>query len=127
MRSAKVRAYVHCTEWVTHYTRIDVAGGKAVANTASVADGEAVVKTAVEAFGGVSILINNAGILRDKGYVYWLLPRSLSIQSCAALLVALRTCRTRNGTKSCSCILKVRTRAQKPHGPSSRSKSSVGL
>ena len=38
-------------------------------NTASVADGIAVIKTAVDAFGGVSILINNAGILRDKGYV----------------------------------------------------------
>lgn len=70
MRSAKVRAYAHCTKQGTQCTHIDVAGGRAVANTASVADGEAVIKTAVEAFGGVSILINNAGILRDKGYVY---------------------------------------------------------
>ena len=46
-----------------------IAGGKAVTNTASVTDGEAVIKTAVEAFGGVTILINNAGILRDKGCV----------------------------------------------------------
>lgn len=36
-------------------------------NTSSVADGAAIIKTAVDAFGGVSILINNAGILRDKG------------------------------------------------------------
>lgn len=40
------------------------AGGKAVANTSSVADGAAVIQTALTAFGGVHILINNAGILR---------------------------------------------------------------
>jgi multifunctional beta-oxidation protein len=34
-----------------------------------VTDGAAVVQTALDAFGGVTILINNAGILRDKGYV----------------------------------------------------------
>ena len=45
------------------------AGGKAVANTSSVADGGAIIKAAEDAFGGVSILINNAGILRDKGCV----------------------------------------------------------
>lgn len=33
----------------------------------SVADGAAVIQTALDAFGGLSILINNAGILRDKG------------------------------------------------------------
>ena len=36
-------------------------------NTSSVTDGASVVKTALDAFGGVTILINNAGILRDKG------------------------------------------------------------
>ncbi len=45
------------------------AGGEAVANTESVAEvsgGESMVQTAVENFGGMDILINNAGILRDK-------------------------------------------------------------
>ena len=39
-------------------------------NNSSVTDGAAVIKTAVDAFGTVTILINNAGILRDKGSVY---------------------------------------------------------
>ncbi|TCD61541.1 hypothetical protein EIP91_008269 [Steccherinum ochraceum] len=43
------------------------AGGKAVANANNVVnDGAAIIKAAVDAFGGVTILINNAGILRDK-------------------------------------------------------------
>jgi NAD(P)-dependent dehydrogenase (short-subunit alcohol dehydrogenase family) len=37
-------------------------------NSSSVTDGSAVIKTALDAFGGVTILINNAGILRDKGF-----------------------------------------------------------
>ncbi|TFK27206.1 peroxisomal hydratase-dehydrogenase-epimerase [Coprinopsis marcescibilis] len=44
------------------------AGGKAVVNTSSVTDGEAVIKTALDNFGTVTILINNAGILRDRGF-----------------------------------------------------------
>jgi len=45
--------------------------GQAVANydnVATVAGGEGIVKTAVDAFGKVDILINNAGILRDKSF-----------------------------------------------------------
>jgi NAD(P)-dependent dehydrogenase (short-subunit alcohol dehydrogenase family) len=48
------------------------AGGEAVANYDSVATiqgGENIVKTAVDAFGKVDIVINNAGILRDKSFV----------------------------------------------------------
>jgi NAD(P)-dependent dehydrogenase (short-subunit alcohol dehydrogenase family) len=48
---------------------IRAAGGEAVADTHSVASFEgaaAIVKTAVDAFGGVDILVNNAGVLRDR-------------------------------------------------------------
>ncbi len=47
-------------------------GGEAVANYDSVAtpeSGENLVKAAVDAFGKVDILINNAGILRDKSFI----------------------------------------------------------
>lgn len=47
---------------------IRAAGGKAVANYDSVEDGEKVIKTAVDNFGRVDIVINNAGILRDKSF-----------------------------------------------------------
>ncbi len=46
-------------------------GGEAVADTSSVASpagGESIVKTAVDAFGTVDIVVNNAGILRDKAF-----------------------------------------------------------
>ena len=44
----------------------DISGGIAVANYDSVEDGEKVVATALDNFGRVDIVINNAGILRDR-------------------------------------------------------------
>ncbi|CAJ0956279.1 unnamed protein product, partial [Mesorhabditis belari] len=44
---------------------IKAAGGQAVANYDSVEFGEKIVKTAIDAFGRIDIVINNAGILRD--------------------------------------------------------------
>jgi len=51
---------------------IRAAGGKAAANHDSVATIEgsaAIVKAAVDAFGKVDVLVNNAGILRDKSFL----------------------------------------------------------
>jgi len=50
---------------------IEAMGGKAIANGASVADragAASIVRDAVAAFGTVDILINNAGVLRDKSF-----------------------------------------------------------
>jgi len=43
-------------------------GGEAVGVKASAEDGEKVVKAAIDAFGRIDIIINNAGILRDKAF-----------------------------------------------------------
>merc|ERR1711935_914098 len=45
---------------------IKAKGGKAVANYNSVTDGVDIVNTAVDNFGKVDIVVNNAGILRDR-------------------------------------------------------------
>ena len=50
---------------------IKAAGGEAVANKASVSDRDgaaSIVQDAVDAFGTVDIVVNNAGILRDKSF-----------------------------------------------------------
>jgi 3-hydroxyacyl-CoA dehydrogenase/3a,7a,12a-trihydroxy-5b-cholest-24-enoyl-CoA hydratase len=43
-------------------------GGQAVANYDSAEHGDKIIKTAIDAFGRVDVLINNAGILRDKSF-----------------------------------------------------------
>lgn len=47
---------------------IKSAGGIAVPDYNSVVDGYKIVKTAIDNFGRIDILINNAGILRDKSF-----------------------------------------------------------
>ncbi|MEZ4389985.1 MAG: SDR family NAD(P)-dependent oxidoreductase [Polyangiales bacterium] len=47
---------------------IRAAGGEAVANYDSVEDGASIVKSAIDAFGRVDIVVNNAGILRDVSF-----------------------------------------------------------
>ena len=47
---------------------IKAAGGEAVANYDSVEDGAHIVQSALDHFGRVDIVINNAGILRDKTF-----------------------------------------------------------
>ncbi len=62
---------------------ITEAGGAAVANYDSVSTpegGEAIIKTAIDNFGKVDILINNAGILRDKSFA------KLEVQDLEAVL-----------------------------------------
>ncbi|KAL1268924.1 hypothetical protein QQF64_031213 [Cirrhinus molitorella] len=43
-------------------------GGKAVANYDSVEEGEKLIQTALDTFGRIDIVVNNAGILRDRSF-----------------------------------------------------------
>lgn len=47
---------------------IKATGGEAVANYDSVLNGEKIIQTAVDIFGRIDVLINNAGILRDISF-----------------------------------------------------------
>lgn len=58
-------------------------GGEAIANTASVADengAQSIIDDAVSAFGRVDIVVNNAGILRDKTFA------NISVENFRAVL-----------------------------------------
>ncbi|KAI4252436.1 MAG: hypothetical protein L6R42_007961, partial [Xanthoria sp. 1 TBL-2021] len=44
------------------------AGGKAVANYDSVENGDRIIDTALQTFGRIDVLLNNAGILRDVSF-----------------------------------------------------------
>ncbi len=48
---------------------IQAAGGEAVANYDSVEDGGKIVQCALDSFGRVDIVVNNAGILRDSSFL----------------------------------------------------------
>jgi hypothetical protein len=50
------------------YCGLFLAGGKAVANYNSVVNGDKIIQTALEEFGRIDVVVNNAGILRDKSF-----------------------------------------------------------
>lgn|GEM_PF-6515614 len=47
---------------------IIASGGEAVASDDSVIDGDKIVQTVMDNFGRIDVVINNAGILRDKSF-----------------------------------------------------------
>jgi 3-hydroxyacyl-CoA dehydrogenase/3a,7a,12a-trihydroxy-5b-cholest-24-enoyl-CoA hydratase len=84
---------------------IKALGGEATANYDSVEDGAKIVQTALDAFGRVDIVINNAGILRDVSF-----PKMSPM----------------TGTSSTACTCSARTGSPPRRGPTSASRSSAG-
>jgi NAD(P)-dependent dehydrogenase (short-subunit alcohol dehydrogenase family) len=97
---------------------IEAAGGTAMANGASVTDAEqveAMVAAARERWGGIHILINNAGILRDKSFA------KMSIDDFRAVVDVHLT-----GSAICTKAVWETMRAQ-AHGRILMTSSSTGL
>lgn len=72
---------------------IQAAGGTAVANYDSVVDGGKIIETAVQTFGKVDVVINNAGILRDVSFHKitdkdWDLLQLVHVKGCYAVTKA---------------------------------------
>lgn len=69
---------------------IRLAGGQAVANYDSVTNGATIVQTAIDAFGRIDIVVNNAGVLRDVSFrkmteVDWDLVYQVHMKGCFAV------------------------------------------
>lgn len=68
---AKLGAAVVVNDLTDPYTvvkEIETLGGKATGVKLSAEDGEGVVRATIEAYNRIDIIINNAGILRDKAF-----------------------------------------------------------
>jgi multifunctional beta-oxidation protein len=68
-------------------------GAKAVANYDSVEDGEKLVETAIKAFGRIDIIVNNAGILRDKSFARATGEWKIAKFQCVSLIASIEIAR----------------------------------